>query len=51
MTILPGRGIAADAMDEPARIVEAILFAAETPLTLAAIAAHAGRKASTSAPP
>jgi segregation and condensation protein B len=29
-------------MDEPARIVEAILFAAETPLTIAEIAAHAG---------
>lgn len=29
-------------MDEPARIVEAILFAAETPLTTAAIEAHAG---------
>ena len=29
-------------MDELARIVEAILFAAETPLTIAAIEAHAG---------
>jgi segregation and condensation protein B len=29
-------------MDEPARIIEAILFAAEEPLSLAALAAHAG---------
>jgi segregation and condensation protein B len=32
----------AEAMDEPARIVEAILFAAETPLSIDAIASHAG---------
>jgi segregation and condensation protein B len=42
VTSAPLQGIAADAMDEPVRTVEAILFAAEEPLTLAAIAAHAG---------
>jgi segregation and condensation protein B len=42
VTSRPPQGIAADAMDEPARIVEAILFAAEEPLTIAEIAAHAG---------
>jgi segregation and condensation protein B len=38
----PPQGIASDKMDDAARIVEAILFAAEEPLSLAAIAAHAG---------
>ena len=42
MTSAPQQGIAADVMDEAARIVEAILFAAEEPLSVAAIAAHAG---------